>query len=212
MHKETTDQMESNRTTDQQESLGLGDGVRLAAAGSGDGVRSAAAGSGDGVRSAAAGSGGRGPVGCCWVWGRGPVGCCWVWGRSPVGYCWVWGRGPVGYCWVWGRGPVGYCWVWGRGPVGYCWVHWRRYGSVQSIFFINRIFTAFFPCNVHRVNVKISHSRGHGARGAPPPRSAAYGCVWGTGSGRLLLDLGTEQRLEYQLLTLNKKISYVCFD
>ena len=31
----------------------------------------------------------------------------------------------------------------------------------------HRFLTSFLPCNAHRVNVKISHPRGHGA--APPP-------------------------------------------
>ena len=31
--------------------------------------------------------------------------------------------------------------------------------------------TLFFPCNAHRVNVKITHSRGHGAPLPPVPLS-----------------------------------------
>ena len=35
----------------------------------------------------------------------------------------------------------------------------------------HRLLTSSFPCNSHRVNVKISHSRGGGGHGAPSFRS-----------------------------------------
>ena len=45
--------------------------------------------------------------------------------------------------------------------------HWRQNGSYQMGH--HRLLTLFIPCSALRVNVKILHSRGHGAPVPPPP-------------------------------------------
>ena len=51
--------------------------------------------------------------------------------------------------------------------------HWRRNDADQGEGY-HRLLTSVFPCNAHRVNVKIAHIRGHGAPVPPPPRSTAF--------------------------------------